>query len=79
MAYTCNKTAYFKAREGRATVAALRSMFGRGLPSLPDTLTIVDDYTVHKQAEFTEGMASINSRPTILILMLMLVTCSLKV
>ena len=60
--YSCNMTAYFKLPEALATVRALRSIFGAGRTTLPRTLTLVDDYKIHKMDEFSDALESINSK-----------------
>ena len=61
MDYSCNKTAYFKEAEADLTIKALRRMLHAGQGDLPPSLTVVDDYTVHKLDSFNAGLQSINS------------------
>ena len=62
MSYSCNKTAYYKEPEAEATIAALRRIHTQGRAEPPPTLTIADDYSVHKMDFFREGLRRINSR-----------------
>ena len=62
MVYSCNKTAWYTPREAQLTVSALRRIHGQGRPDLPTTLTIADDFSVHKMASFREALEGINSR-----------------
>ena len=52
MDYSCNITAYFKPAEADLTIKALRRMLREGQGDLPPSLTVVDDYTVHKLDSF---------------------------
>jgi hypothetical protein len=61
MDYSCNLTAYFKPAEADLTIKALRRMLRAGQGDLPPSLTVVDDYTVHKLDSFKAGLESINS------------------
>ena len=61
MDYSCNTTAYFKPAEADLTIKALRRMLREGQGDLPPSLTVVDDYTVHKLDSFKAGLESINS------------------
>ena len=44
------------------TVSALRRIHGQGRADLPTTLTIADDFSVHKMDSFREALQGINSR-----------------
>ena len=62
MIYSCNKTAWYTSTEAQLTVSALRRIHGQGRADLPTTLTIADDFSVHKMESFREALQGINSR-----------------